>query len=253
VKTLIRYSRGRFTYTRRIRRAAFDAWADSLPGLAVVEKIAAQIRFSVFGKNQAARRRVWRQIVQAARSETVVVAMERELDRYLARLEKLVFAYDLPRIGLHLRRLVVVPRLFVNTEAYRRLDAALDALPPFVAVDGCDEPVRDWFVLTLIDGVEAAIRHVQPSPQRPLRAGNGWIAVGVNEQFEWRIAFDGPAWPGHYYVLEVTRLPITRAVRKTTVEAIARLEGSLPTLTRLHRNEILRSASLSLKQLLARA
>jgi hypothetical protein len=69
----------------------------------------------------------------------------------------------------------------------------------------------------------------------------------VNEQFEWRIPFDGPAWPGHYHVLEITRFPITRAVRQATCDAIARLEASLPSLSRVHRSEILRQAGLSLE------
>jgi hypothetical protein len=86
-----------------------------------------------------------------------------------------------------------------------------------------------------------------------LPAGDGWITVGVNERFEWHIPFKGPARPGHYYVLELTRMPITRAVRTAASEAIARMEASLPSLSRAHRAEIVRHAGLSLDQLLARA
>jgi hypothetical protein len=54
--------------------------------------------------------------------------------------------------------------------------------------------------------------------------------------------FDEPAWNGHHYVIELTRDPITRAVRKAIAARIERFEASLPALPRAERNEILRRA-----------
>ena len=207
------------------------------------------MRFALFGKMQTTRRRVWRQLVQVARTETIVVAVQREVDGYLRRLDTVAYAHELPRTQVDLRRLVVVPRLFVNAEVCRRINAALQ--PAFAAVEG-RESLRVWFAQTLIDSIEAAVVRAWPSPWRPLPAGDSWIAVGVNEQFEWRIPFAGPGCPGHYYALELTPWPITRAVRKATREAIARLEASLPLLSRINRDEILRKAGWSLEQLAQR-
>lgn len=178
--------------------------------------------------------------------------MQREAEAYLPRLEKLVYANGLPRATLHLHRLVVVPRVFVNAEAYRHIDAVLRKQRAFDAIQRGDL-LRGWFCLTLVDSLSAAAAAARPSPGRPLPAGRGWIAVGVNERFQWGTALDGPAWPGHYYVLELTSMPITRAVRKAAGEAIARLESALPDLSRSHRYEILRLATSSLEQLFARA
>ena len=133
-----------------------------------------------------------------------------------------------------------------------RIDDALQAQPVFGALAG-GESLRATFVLALIDGIETAVARARPSPRSALRAGVDWIAVGLNQRFEWRVPLDGPAWPGHYYVLELTRMPITRAVRTAASEAIARMEASLPSLSRAHRAEIVRHAGLSLDQLLARA
>jgi hypothetical protein len=184
--------------------------------------------------------------------EAVVVAVQRELDAYLPSVDTLAYARDLPRVGVDLHRLVVVPRLFVNAEARRRIDAALIALRVFAALDG-GESLRGWFARTVVDAIVAAVKGAGPSPQRPLPASRDWIIVGVNEQFEWGIPIEGPGWPGHYYVLELTRTPITRAVRNAAGKAIGRLETSLPSLSRVQRNEILRQAGSSLEQLLARA
>lgn len=195
---------------------------------------------------------MWRQLSTAVGTGTATAAIQRELDAYLTRLETLAFASDLPRVGVDLRRLVVVPRLFANGEACRRVEHALRLEPAFAALDG-GQPLRTWFAQRLVDDIAAAIAARRPSITHPMPAGNGWITVGVNERFEWRIPFDGPAWPGHYFVLEVTRDPFTRAIRKGVTESIARLEQSLPSLSRAHRLEILRQAGLSLDQLFARA
>jgi hypothetical protein len=252
MRTAVRYSHNRVAYTGRIGRDSFTAWAASGSGRSVLEPLASRMRFALFGRLRAARRRVWRQVVQTARMEAVVVAVQHEIDAYLTRVDRLAYARDLPRVSVDLHRLVVVPRLFVSAEVFCRIDAALNRLRLFAALDG-GESIRGWFVRTLVDAIEAAVRGARPSPQHPLTAGQDWIIVGVNDQFEWGIPLEGPGWPGHYYVLELTRAPITRAVRKAAGEAIGRLETSLPSLSRVQRNEILRQAGSSLERLAARA
>src|SRR5262249_24907269 len=106
---------------------------------------------------------------------------------------------------------------------------------------------------SIISGIESAALAAKPTPKRPLTAGSDWVIVGVNDSFEWRIPLQGPAWPGHYYLLELTHTPITRAVRKEAATAIAQEEASLPGLSRVDRNEILRQAGLSLEKLAAKA
>jgi len=67
--------------------------------------------------------------------------------------------------------------------------------------------------------------------------------VGLDGAFVWRLPLmNEPPWDGHHYILELTRDPITRAVRKAVVAAVQRVEASLPSLSRSERNEILRRA-----------
>lgn len=251
MKAPIRYSGGRVKYTGRIDRAAFGAWCASSDGRSVLDPIVAQTRFSLLGKARAARRRLFRELTEAARSSTVVGALQREIDSYLTRLDALAFARDLPCAGIDLHRLVVVPRLFANSLFERRIDAMLEVEPAFAKQKGHPR-LRHWFTLTLVDAVEAAVMDARPSPKRPLPGGDAWTIVGVNGQFEWRLPLTGPAWPGHFYLLERTHRPMTRAVRKAAGDAIAQMEISLPSLSRSERNEILRQAGLSIEQLLAR-
>jgi hypothetical protein len=194
---------------------------------------------------------VWRDVRAAARSRIVVAALQHELDSFPMRLSTLAYARDLPQVGVELHRLIAVPRLFANAALGRRIDAALETHPAFSTASRC-EPVLAWFTQLVIDGVEAALADARPSPTRFLPAGDDWIIVGVNDRFEWRVPFRGPVWPGHYYLLELTRTPITRAVRRAAGDAIARMEALLPLLSPSHRREIL-EAGLSLDQTLARA
>lgn len=247
MKRPARYSRRRIVYTGQLDRNAYLEWSDSPEGKSVLEPIAAAERFALFGRMRAARNRVWREMMTAVRSSTVAETMQREIDGYLQRIVSVVYADDLPRLGVDLHRLVVVPRLFANAALDRRLDAALESEPAFSTRNG-RKWLRDWFVLTVVDAVEAAVVDARPSPKQPLQAGDDWIVIGLNERFEWRVPFKGPAWPGHYFAFEVTKSPITRAVRDGAANGIARLEGALPSLTRSRRDDILKKASSSYTQ-----
>lgn len=239
-------------YTGRLPRERFTKWAGSPEGRSALKPVAEGLRFALFGRMRAARRRVWHQLAAAARDHDVCSALQREVDRCLAALDTLAHARDLPRATIEMYRLVAVPRFFVNATAYRHIDASLKSQPAFGAIEG-GAAVRGWFVLVLIEAIEAAVAAARPSPSRPLAAGERWFAVGLNQQFVWRAAFQGPSWPGHYYVLEQPRTPMKRKFRKAASEAIAQLEASLPSLSAAHKTNILREAGASLEQMAGRA
>ena len=251
MKTTVRNSRGRFIYTGQIARSTFNAWAQSTDGRALVERIGSELRYPFFGRIRTARGRLWRQVRRTIRGAHLASVLQLEVDATLERLDPIVFAHDLPRVSVDFRRLVVVPRSFVNAEAYRGISAAIQS-EPVLTTPPQAVSLSEWLILTIIDEMEAAIMRERPSATRPLRAADNWIIVGINQQFGWRVPFEGPAWPGHYYVLEMTARPISRTVRKAVEKAIANLEQALPSLPRNRRSEIIREATLSLDQLLGR-
>ena len=250
MKTLVRSSYGRLEYTGRIARDPFAVWAESPEGLSAIDRVAAHVGFAFFGKTYSAQQQIWRQLTRTARTESVAAAVQREVDAALDRLDTFVFADALPGCTVDLRRLIVVPRLFVNGEAYRYIQHAFELQPAVRGLKG-GEALRRWFVTTVVDSFTAAVLAMRPSPRHPLPVGDEWTIVGIDEEFEWHVPFNGPAWPGHYFLLEMTRRPFTRAVRKQTDEAVAQLQKTLPGLSRADRAEILRRAWLSLDQLFA--
>jgi hypothetical protein len=103
--------------------------------------------------------------------------------------------------------------------------------------------LHDFFVATVISDADAAIAGAAPTLKRPVALGSEWISIGLDGAFVWRLPLlNEPPWDGHHYVLEVTRDPITRAVRKGVAASVGRIDASLQTLSRVDRNEILRRA-----------
>ena len=238
----VRYSRQRFVYTGQISRAPFSHWAQTARGVSVVNEAASTIRFALFGKARAARQRLWRGLAAAARDEAVVDIVQSEAQVYLKHLGDLAYSDGLPRDTVQFRRLVVVPKVLLNGNAYGALESRLAVHHAFSGLDG-DEALRQFFVLKLVEDLDAGATRLQPSSKNTVAAGAGWLVVGRNSTFEWRVPLmDEPAWGGHYYVLEVTREPITRAVRKAVDASMIEMEKALPSLARLQRNEVLRRA-----------
>jgi hypothetical protein len=238
----VRYSNGRLVYGGRLPRATFVEWTKGRTGRAVVDAAAREIRFALFGKTRAAGRRLWRQIAAAARDEDVADALNREIQGYLRRLGELAFADGLPRGGVGLRRLIVVPRVVVTGAAFLAIEDRLKTVPAFFALEG-GNVVREFFIKTVVREADAAIVRARPSPSHPLDAGESWVSVGINLDFAWSLApFDEPACDGHQYLAELTREPMTRAVRKAIAARIEKFEEALPSLCRAERNEVLRRA-----------
>jgi hypothetical protein len=237
----VRFRRGGACYTGRIARAPFAAWLAMPEGQTTLAEAASRLRFKLFAKARAARC-LWRHLSAAARDPVVVAAVQSEVDGYLGRMQQFAYAEGLPRASVDLHRLVLVPRVLINGAAHVAITKRLRSVRAFASLDGGDA-VRDFFVVTLIHHLDAAIAGVTPTPKRPLAIGKEWISVGLEGAFVWRLpALNEPPWDGHHYVLELTREPITRAVRKAVVAAVGRIEASLPSLSRSERNEILRRA-----------
>jgi hypothetical protein len=241
MSTWVRYRNGRVSYSGRIARAPFAAWLALPEGRATLDEAASHVRIPFLARQRAASR-LWRRLAAAARDREVIATIQSEMDAYLARIQELAYADGLPRVGVSLHRLVVVPRVLVNGAAYGQLTRRLRSLHAFSSLDGGDA-LRKFFVITLIREVDGAIAASTPSPKRPMSVGADWIGVGIEDAFVWLVPMlDEPGWDGHHYVLELTREPITRAVRKGVVAAVERFQASLPSLSRVERNEILRRA-----------
>jgi hypothetical protein len=237
-----RVNGGRLEYRGRITRDAYAAWTATRDGLEAVSRAARGTRFSLLGRSRSARRRIWRALDAASRTDPLASAMAAEAVRYMQLLGTLAYADALPRAHVALHRLVLVPRAMSVGRAHAGVIERLAQVP---ALRELDEAVRTFFLGQLVIEMDAALRRASPSPRRPVEAQDGWACVGNRVGMVWvdRV-LAGPDGSGHLFMYEFPREPLRRRDRKALELAIEQLSVSVSSLSRGQRASLVRSASL---------
>jgi hypothetical protein len=236
-----RVSKGRLEYRGRITRESFTRWAGTKEGEAAVARVAAGLRFSLFGRSRAARRSFWRALEEASRVESVATAIGSEATRYMRVLASLSYSEALPRVHIALHRLVLVPRAMIAGHARAGL---IKRLGDSTALAELDEAVRDFFFDQLVTELDGALQDASPSPRQPIQAHDEWACVGVSKGLVWvDPLWSGPDGTGHVFMYEFPPGGLTRRDRKALEAAIAQISASVSRLTRLQRIAMVRAAS----------
>jgi hypothetical protein len=236
-----RVSRGRLEYRGRITRDRFRRWTSTPEGIAAVTRVAAGLRFSIFGRARAARRRLWRALDDAARTQSVITAISNEAPRFMQIVAKLAYSDALPRTPIALHRLVLVPRAMIAGHARVALCKRLGDVPELAALD---EALQIFFFDQLIIEMDAALQHASPSTRDPVQAHDEWACVGVSKGLVWvDPLWAGPDGTGHVFLYEFPRAGLSRKDRKTLNAAIGEMAENVSSLTRLQRNAMVRAAS----------
>jgi len=234
-----RVSNGRLEYRGRITREPFMRWTETKEGTAAIARVAAGIRFSLFGRSRAARRRIWRALEDASRVESLVAAVRTEAARYMEVLASLSYSDALPRVHIALHRLVLVPRALIAGRARTQLFERLGEAP---ALAGRDEAARNFFLEQLVKEMDAALQIGSPSPRRPIHAHDEWACVGVSKGLVWV----DPLWAGadgtgHVFMCELPHAGLSRRDRKAVEAAIAGMAASVSSLSARQRIAMVRA------------
>jgi hypothetical protein len=205
------------------------------------------VRFSLFGRDRAARSRLWHELETLASDGRVEEVISEQARFYHTVLASFAFVEALPRTTVDLRRLVAVPRSLVNVRCHTMLservaDLALEDLP-------CGgRALRDFLVMTLVDEMDRAFLASGPTVRHPVPAADEWVTVGVDVDFVWvKPSWEGPGWEGHHYLYELPRGGLTRRQRKRVETAIRQVAAALESCSRAERHETLQSAAAALK------
>jgi hypothetical protein len=235
-----RASGGRIIYRGRLTRKPLTDWLGSEQGAAAVEAVAAQDCFRIF-RAARARRRLRLQIEAAVRTHTLRAAIAAEAERFASILADLSYAPTLPRGHVALHRLVVVPRALVAARVRRGVRQRLWDAAPLTAVD---ESVRAFFCEQLVIELDLALRTAHPSARNPIHAREEWSCIGTDTRYSWVDSlWSGPGWAGHVLMYEFPCAHLTRTHRAELDRAVRALQKRLASLTRLQREEIVRSAA----------
>lgn len=235
-------NRGHLEYRGRITRQPFTTWCATKAGQRAIARVAAGIRFSIFGRARSARRRLWRSLDEVLRSREFARVMEAEPDRYLQVLADACYSEALPRLHVALRRLVLTPRALVTGRAkadvYNRLRLSAMLAP-------LDVDLRAFVLDRIVVEMDAALRSATPSARKPVRARDGWACVGVRLGTVWLDPlWAGPDGTGHLFMYEMPPQGLSRKDCKALDAAMEQLSGTASTLSRESRDALIRSAAL---------
>jgi hypothetical protein len=236
-----RVSRGRLEYQGRIAREPFKRWAATKEGTEAIGRVAAGLRFSLFGRTRAARRRLWRALHDASCARSVTAAISGEAGRYMQVVGRLAYSEGLPRLNIALHRLVLVPRAMIAGHARVALFKRLGEVPELAALD---ESVRLFFFDQIVIEMDAALQKASPSPRDPVHAHDEWACVGISKDVEWADPlWSGPDGVGHVFMFEFPRAGISRKDRKAIEDSIREMAESVTTLSKIQRYAMVRTAS----------
>jgi hypothetical protein len=160
-------SRGRLEYRGRITRQPFTAWCATRAGQKAIDRVAAGIRFAIFGRARSARKRLWRALDEVSRTREFANIMAAEPDRYLQALADACYADALPRSHVALRRLVLMPRALVSNRA--KADAS-NRLRLSAVLAPLDADLRVFLLDQIVNEMDAALRSAGAG-SRPRRLG----------------------------------------------------------------------------------
>ena len=232
---------GRLEYQGRITREPFKRWAATKEGTEAIGRVAAGLRFSLFGRTRAARRRLWRALHEASCARSVTAAIAAEAPRYMQVVGKLAYSDGLPRLNIALHRLVLVPRAMIAGHARVALFKRLGEVPELAALD---ESVRLFFFDQIVIEMDAALQKASPSPRDPVQAQDEWACVGISKDVEWADPlWSGPDGVGHVFMFEFPRAGLSRKDRKAIEASIREMAESVTSLSKIQRYAMVRTAS----------
>ena len=239
-----RVHRGSLEYRGRITREPFLRWTATKRGQDAVAQVARTIRFSLLGRSRSARRRLWRALEAASRTQSLAAAVGAEATRYMQVLASVAYADSLPRTHIALRRLVLTPRAMIAGRALAGMFGRLRDTPELA---GVDDAVRVFFLEQLVTEMDAALQKASPSPRHPIQAAEQWVCVGVSVGTIWvdRL-WAGPDGTGHLFMYRVPPGGLPRKERRMLEAAIAQMTASVSALSRAERAALVRSAALRL-------
>jgi len=207
-------------YAGKITQAEdFEEWTMQ-QGKALVENVALEQGFKVFGTNRA-KKKVWEELQKSATSDALSAAFQDEVKDYQKIPGRLAStASYLPRSGGY-PSVVVVPRFMINSGALNNIRAHLGIADELARLK--DVSMKEYLFSQLVREMDKSLTSIHPTLKDPFPSEGNWLLVGFDEYYRWK----PDAELGHYLLCETTEGKISRSDQKDVDDKITSLESSL--------------------------
>lgn len=225
-------------YVGKLAQAeGFEEWAKT-QGEALIERIAREKGFGLFGKKGAVKRELWKELQLVAASDALRHAIDAEAKdypRFLARIADK--AEGLPKSEGY-RPVIAVPRITLNEIALHIVTDHLQNSDELNRLKGGDI-LKRYFFNQLIRELDKALIGVPLSPKNPFPSEGNWLIVGVDRNFHW-LSRD---WSGHYYLYEFS-VSYEKSDRREVEEELRTLAVLLGRMSMGEKEELLQNIEL---------
>jgi hypothetical protein len=212
---------GSLVYTGRLDAAkAFDGWA-AQQGRPLVQELARQQPFCLFGKYRRARKLLWSELNTAATSGTLGAALKEEAARY-ARLPGELANIVQPDKFQADWRPFVIPRFLVNAVALRGMVERLGSSHMLTGLRG-GQTLGAYFLQQFVAQMDAAYAGMNFGIRSPVATAHEWIVIDADHRFDW----GHPPWNGHYYLVQTKAVGISKGRAAWLERASLELKASL--------------------------
>ena len=207
-------------YAGKITQAEdFEEWTLQ-QGKALVEKVALEQGFKVFGTNRA-KKMLWEELEKSATSNALKAAFQDEVKDYQKIPGRLAStASYFPKSGGY-PSVVVVPRFLINLVASKNIRAHLGNADELARLK--DESMKEYLFAQLVREMDKTLASIHPTSKDPFPSDGNWLFVGFDESYRWRPDTE----LGHYLLCEPTEGKISRSDKKDVDDKISNLESSL--------------------------
>lgn len=232
-------------YSRRLARpSSYDAWAAG-EGSAIIARLAASRRFTLFGRTRAARKALWTELRRKAETGRLATAIDRCTRQCVLAIGEIAgYPLNLPRALIDGYRLTAVPRVTWTGRAFAWIVRELDAHPDLATISGGPE-FRLFFVTELLEQIERALATSAPTLRHPLATGDGWFVIGFEPSASWFLPLQGAERRGHFLVCEAPPEGLKRWPAARLQAAISRVQEAVATLSRAERDDLVREARMT--------
>jgi hypothetical protein len=199
-----------------VASASFEDWALA-KGEQVVNEFAQKKTIAFFGKRNAAKKELWKNLVDVSQKPALFTVINDLAKKYQTMI--LVVA-DAVEDNKYVANGVTyaIPTTAINSLYRAVVEGTLSKSDEFQELKGGPE-LRSFFYDEFVAQLDSAFQLLRPSTSEPLKLSDEWYVVGSNADYDWR--YPNESWKGYLFLHGYTQYSTDLSKDETRLKRIA--------------------------------